>query len=148
MNHHTLTHWYMLEQLTHEVILGNWPYGPERIVTGEMFIDVLLKEFARFDPRFIRQGLRWDEASQQVAYSGEVGVEAVAAFLGVEKGKASQLVKRNFEEPYKARHYLHSKTRDLKRAAGQEVPNGFWDDFPREVPEMAYIEEQTDDEQD
>lgn len=148
MNTHTLTHWYMLEQLTHEVILGNWPYGPERIISGELFIDVLLKEFARFDPRFQQQGLGWDEASQQVAYAGAVGIDAAAAFLGLDRGKAGQLLKRNFEEPYKVRHYLHSKTRDLDRAGGLDVPHGFWDDFPRKVPEMAYIPEQEDDAED
>ena len=146
MNTNTLTHWLMLEMLAHEAIIGAWPYGPERIVTGEMFVDVLFKEFARFDPRFHQQGLGWDEASQQVAYASDVGVLAVAAFLGIDKAKASQMLRANFEEPYKARHTIRTKTRDLERAAGIDVGSGFWDGFPRRLPEMTYIEEQSDDE--
>ena len=148
MNTDTLTHWMMLEVLAHEAIIGTWPYGPERIVTGEMFADVLFKEFARFDPRFHRQGLNWDAASQQVAFAGQVGVLAVAEFLGLDKYRASSLLRASFEEPYKARHSIRNRTRELERAAGIDVGEGFWDGFPRNVPEMAYIEEQTDDEQD
>lgn len=145
MTHTTLTHWYMLEQLAHEAILGNWPYGPERIVSGEMFVDVLFKEFTRFDPRFHLRGIGWDDASQQVSYAGEVGVEAVAAFLGLDRTRASALLRKDFEEPYKARQSIRAKSRQLEQHAGMAVPKDFWEGFPRHVPEMTYIPEQDDD---
>lgn len=129
-------HWCMLEVLANEACTGTWPYGPLRLTTGDQMVDCLFKEFARHDPRFIRQGLTWSEEAQEVGYDGRVGIDAVAAFLGTERAAAKRMLSLDYVEPYKGRYAIRSHARAAERDCGIALSPDFWAGFPRQLKEM------------
>ncbi len=129
-------HWCMLEVLANEACTGTWPYGQIRLVSGDLMVDCLFREFVRYDRRFIARGMTWSDAAQEVEYQGRVGIEAVAAFLGVEKAQAKRTLTMDYVEPYKGRYAVRSFARTAEKDCGMSVPSDFWQGFPRQLPEM------------
>lgn len=129
-------HWYMLEVLANEACTGTWPYGPLRLISGDLMVDCLFREFVRHDPRFVRQGLTWSTAAQETEYQGRVGIEAIAAFLGSEKAQVKHMLSMDYVEPYKGRYAIRSFARSAERDCGITVAPDFWQGFPRDLPEM------------
>ena len=129
-------HWCMLEVLANEACTGTWPYGQIRLVSGDLMVDCLFREFVRHDPRFTAQGMAWSDAAQEVEFQGRVGVEAVATFLGVEKAQAKRLLTMDYVEPYKGRYAIRNFARTAERECGVTVAPDFWHGFPRDLPEM------------
>lgn len=129
-------HWCMLEVLANEACTGTWPYDTLRLVSGDLMVDCLFREYVRHDPRFAAQGVTWSDAAQEIEYQGRVGIEAVAAFLGVEKTQAKRMLTMDYVEPYKGRYAIRSNARSAERECGMNVAPDFWQGFPRQLPEM------------
>ncbi len=129
-------HWCMLEVLANEACTGTWPYGRIRLVSGDLMVDCLFREFVRYDRRFAAQGMTWSDAAQEVEYQDRVGIEAVAAFLGIDKGPAKRLLTMDYVEPYKGRYAVRNFARTAEKDCNMTVPSDFWQGFPRNLPEM------------